>query len=93
MVSQSQVIGYVGSTGRATGPHVHYTLLSGKRAIDPLRFDNPAADPLPEDQLVRLDEAMRRWMPMLSAGERTKPRPSSPDRSTPASDDTVLIGA
>ncbi|MCP5080364.1 MAG: M23 family metallopeptidase [Alphaproteobacteria bacterium] len=36
-VRQGQVIGYVGSTGRSTGPHLHYEVLRGERRINPLR--------------------------------------------------------
>lgn len=34
-VRQGQVIGYVGSTGRSTGPHLHYEIRRGDQAIDP----------------------------------------------------------
>jgi murein DD-endopeptidase MepM/ murein hydrolase activator NlpD len=36
-VTQNAVIGYVGSTGRSTGPHVHYEVLVKGRAVNPLR--------------------------------------------------------
>lgn len=36
-VTQNAVIGYVGSTGRSTGPHVHYEVLLNGRAVDPFR--------------------------------------------------------
>jgi murein DD-endopeptidase MepM/ murein hydrolase activator NlpD len=66
-VNQNQVIGYVGSTGRATGPHLHYTLIERGRAVDPLRFENPPSAPLAPELLPRLEAAMRNWSPVLAA--------------------------
>jgi murein DD-endopeptidase MepM/ murein hydrolase activator NlpD len=34
-VDQSQVLGYVGSTGRSSGPHLHYTIYHNGKAVDP----------------------------------------------------------
>ncbi len=38
-VRQKQVIGYVGSTGLSTGPHLHYGITVGGRQVDPLTFE------------------------------------------------------
>lgn len=37
-VRKGDIIGYIGSTGRSTGPHVHYEVRLGGRALNPLRF-------------------------------------------------------
>jgi len=64
-VKQNQVIGYVGSSGRATGPHLHYTMVRSGRAINPLRFENPPTEPLPLRLRPRLALARQRWAPLL----------------------------
>src|SRR5690606_19206536 len=42
-VQQGQLIGYVGSTGWATGPHLHYEFRINNRPVDPLAVDLPVA--------------------------------------------------
>lgn len=37
-VSQGDIIGYLGNTGKTTGPHLHYEVYLGTSLIDPLRF-------------------------------------------------------
>jgi murein DD-endopeptidase MepM/ murein hydrolase activator NlpD len=48
MVQQGQVIGFVGSTGMATGSHLHYTMYLNGTAINPLRIQPASGDPIPE---------------------------------------------
>ncbi|WP_083214812.1 peptidoglycan DD-metalloendopeptidase family protein [Immundisolibacter cernigliae] len=47
-VNQGQVIGYVGSTGWATGPHLHYEFQVNGQTKDPLTVALPNAQPLPD---------------------------------------------
>lgn len=49
-VRQGQVVAYVGSSGLATGPHLHYELRRNGEARDPLAIELPPGDPVPEDQ-------------------------------------------
>jgi murein DD-endopeptidase MepM/ murein hydrolase activator NlpD len=46
LVSQGQVIGYVGETGLATGPHLHYELRVHGVHRNPLTVSLPNADPI-----------------------------------------------
>jgi len=52
-VHQGDIIGYVGMTGLANGPHLHYEMIRGGRQIDPLSVDLPAGDPVPADDMAR----------------------------------------
>jgi murein DD-endopeptidase MepM/ murein hydrolase activator NlpD len=45
IVSQGDEVGRVGSTGRATGPHLHYEVLVAGRQVDPLAFAPAATQP------------------------------------------------
>jgi len=46
-IKQGQVIGYVGSTGLASGPHVHYEFRVNNHHVDPLKVKLPRAQPIP----------------------------------------------
>lgn len=48
-VAQNEVIGYVGSTGLSTAPHLHYEFLVHGRRRDPAEVELPPGDPVPEE--------------------------------------------
>ncbi len=51
-VQQGQVIGYVGSTGLSTAPHLDYRFMKDGRYVDPLSTDLPTAIPLEDGELA-----------------------------------------
>jgi len=68
-VEQGRVIGYVGSTGISTGPHLHYEVRVGNRLINPLSIKPTPTKSIHESELPRFTLVKQEVMGWLSDGE------------------------
>jgi murein DD-endopeptidase MepM/ murein hydrolase activator NlpD len=64
-VDQGDIIGYVGMTGLATGPHLHYEMRIRGTPRDPQTVELPAGDPVPVDQWELWEPQSRVRMALL----------------------------
>lgn len=87
-VAQGDPVGYVGSSGTATGPHVHYEFLEYGEQVDPADLELPPGDPVPEGQMDRF--VRQREPAVAELVQHRLPRPprlagpeGADDRATP----------
>lgn len=66
-IKQGQVIGYVGSTGLSTGPHLHYEFHVNGRHRDPLQYDMPKGQPIPEQYKIAFQAVVNEFSNRLAS--------------------------
>jgi murein DD-endopeptidase MepM/ murein hydrolase activator NlpD len=59
-IKKGDVIGYVGMTGRTTGPHLHFAMLQNKRFVNPVKIAVPKKDHLTGSTLVAFQAFVER---------------------------------
>ncbi|UII22162.1 peptidoglycan DD-metalloendopeptidase family protein [Fulvivirga ligni] len=74
-VRQNQTIGYVGSTGLATGNHLCYRFWKNGVQIDALQVDLPPSEPIEKEMMARYDTEKAEWKNKLDLIQFTEKEP------------------
>jgi len=77
-VHQGEIIGYVGATGLATGPHLHFEFYENGQYMDPLGIKFPRKEALSIAQKAEFHKAAQKYLAMLETTQGLATTPASP---------------
>lgn len=75
-VRQGATVGYVGATGLATGPHLHFEIRQGEKPVNPLKVIPPRAEPVAKKFIPMFNDTKESYLASIkrvTSPENTKP--------------------